>query len=65
MGTLHSRAIRVTAVRLFGDFGDGKPIQDPYYGGKSGFETTYKQVLSYSEAFLDYIVKEHGQQSSQ
>lgn len=40
------------AVKLFGEYGDNKPIQDPYYGGRSGFETTYKQVLAYSEGLL-------------
>jgi low molecular weight phosphotyrosine protein phosphatase len=40
---------------MFGEFGDGKSIKDPYYGGKSGFETTYHQVVAYSEAFLEYI----------
>ena len=39
-------------IRLFGEFGDGRPIEDPYYGGKKGFETTYEQVLEYSEGLL-------------
>jgi len=39
-------------VKLFGEYGDGKSIQDPYYGGKGDFKTTYKQVLSYSEGLL-------------
>ncbi|KAN0063183.1 Low molecular weight phosphotyrosine protein phosphatase [Thecaphora frezii] len=39
-------------IRMFGEFDDGKPIADPYYGGKNGFEITYEQVLRYSHAFL-------------
>lgn len=39
-------------IKLFGEYGDGKAIEDPYYGGKQGFETTYNQVLAYSEALL-------------
>lgn len=46
-------------VRMFGEYADGKPIQDPYYGGRSGFEQTYKQVLAYSEAFLEYVKEHH------
>jgi low molecular weight phosphotyrosine protein phosphatase len=46
-------------VRMFGEFGDGKAIQDPYYGASNGFETTYKQVLAYSEAFLEYVKENH------
>jgi len=43
------------SVKLFGEYGNGKAIEDPYYGGKSGFETTYKQVLAYSEGLLDSL----------
>ena len=53
---------------MFGEYGDGKPIQDPYYGGKSGFETTYHQVVAYSEAFLEHIRENHprpGEQNKQ
>ncbi|BGP29287.1 Low molecular weight phosphotyrosine protein phosphatase [Rhodotorula toruloides] len=39
-------------IALFGSFGDGKVIQDPYYGGKDGFEKTYKQCVRYSEGLL-------------
>ncbi|KZT30701.1 LMWPc-domain-containing protein [Neolentinus lepideus HHB14362 ss-1] len=40
-------------VRLWGSYLDNKPIQDPYYGGISGFETCYQQCLRLSHAFLD------------
>ena len=46
-----SRAV----IKLFGEYGDGRAIEDPYYGGKQGFETTYKQVLAYSKALLDSL----------
>ncbi|KAM0754944.1 LMWPc-domain-containing protein [Meredithblackwellia eburnea MCA 4105] len=39
-------------VALFGSYGDGKVIQDPYYGGASGFEKTYQQCVAYSEGLL-------------
>ncbi|GAA5873485.1 hypothetical protein JCM16303_001140 [Sporobolomyces ruberrimus] len=39
-------------VALFGSFDDGKDIEDPYYGGKDGFEKTYEQCVRYSEALL-------------
>lgn len=39
-------------VALFGSFGDGRPIQDPYYGPKNGFETTFQQCRQYSEGLL-------------
>ncbi|SCV72334.1 BQ2448_3871 [Microbotryum intermedium] len=39
-------------VTLFGVYGDGKVIQDPYYGGPGGFEKTYQQCLAYSEGLL-------------
>lgn len=42
-------------IKLFGEYGDGKAIEDPYYGGKQGFETIYKQVLAYSEALLQSL----------
>jgi len=44
-------------VTLFGSFDDGKPIQDPYYGGMGGFERTYEQCVRYSHAFFNHISK--------
>lgn len=37
---------------MFGDYGDGKPIQDPYYGADDGFERSFVQVTKYSEGLL-------------
>ncbi|TFK56953.1 LMWPc-domain-containing protein [Heliocybe sulcata] len=42
-------------VRLWGSYLDNKPIQDPYYGGISGFETCYQQCVRLSHAFLDKL----------
>ncbi|GAA5860403.1 hypothetical protein JCM3774_000408 [Rhodotorula dairenensis] len=39
-------------IALFGSFGDGKVIDDPYYGGPNGFEKTYQQCVQYSEGLL-------------
>jgi len=42
-------------VALFGSFGDGKAIADPYYGGISGFEKCYEQCVEYSQGLLKSI----------
>jgi low molecular weight phosphotyrosine protein phosphatase len=46
-------------VKLFGDYADteGKAeiIEDPYYGGRSGFETAYEQAVRFSEGFLKNV----------
>jgi len=47
-------------VRLWGSYHDDKAIADPYYGGMNGFESCYKQCVTYSNAFLDSIA---GKQS--
>ncbi|CAH7671720.1 protein-tyrosine phosphatase, partial [Phakopsora pachyrhizi] len=39
-------------VKLFGEFGDGKQIDDPYYGSDDGFERVYRQCEKYSKEFL-------------
>ncbi|KAF7320378.1 Phosphotyrosine protein phosphatase [Mycena kentingensis (nom. inval.)] len=45
-------------VRLWGSYLDGRPIPDPWYGGTSGFELTFKQCTALSKAFLDDLVGE-------
>ncbi|EOR01534.1 hypothetical protein E3P92_00526 [Wallemia ichthyophaga] len=42
-------------VKLFGSYGDGKAIQDPYYGGQMGFSKTYEQCLKYGKAFYESL----------
>ncbi|KAJ7042389.1 phosphotyrosine protein phosphatase I superfamily, partial [Mycena alexandri] len=42
-------------IRLWGSYTDGKGIPDPWYGSDSGFEDTYQQCTSLSEAFLDQL----------
>ncbi|KAJ7293433.1 phosphotyrosine protein phosphatase I superfamily [Mycena rebaudengoi] len=42
-------------IRLWGSYSDGKSIPDPWYGSQSGFESTFQQCTSLSEAFLDHL----------
>lgn len=40
---------------LFGEFGGkGKAeiVDDPYYGGRDGFEIAYEQIVRFSNNFL-------------
>ncbi|KAK8037839.1 phosphotyrosine protein phosphatase [Apiospora marii] len=42
-------------VMLFGEYsGEGKAevVNDPYYGGRQGFQTAYEQCLRFSQNFL-------------
>ena len=47
----------VATVALWGDFGSrkGEEVDDPYYGGREGFETAYEQVNRFSTGFLKYL----------
>ncbi|GAA5826225.1 hypothetical protein JCM11251_007215 [Rhodosporidiobolus azoricus] len=40
-------------IALFGSFGDGKVVDDPYYGRDDGFERVYQQCVRYSEGLLN------------
>ncbi|KAF3762932.1 phosphotyrosine protein phosphatases I [Cryphonectria parasitica EP155] len=45
-------------VMLFGEFsGTGKAeiVQDPWYGGIDGFETTYQQCIRFTRNFLQVV----------
>ena len=52
-------------VALFGSFDPaladnynpqkGRVIDDPYYGGNSGFDKCYEQCVKYADGFLDFI----------
>lgn len=57
LSNLKSMAPRgsTATIALFGSFGDGQPIADPYYGGINGFEKTYDQCMQYSNGFLDQV----------
>lgn len=56
---------KVAEVRLFGDYGKGgvvhervgggEVVQDPYYGGRNGFEEVYQQVMRFSQSFLEHL----------
>jgi len=39
-------------VKLFGEFGDGAIVEDPYYGSNDGFERNFKQCTEYSVGLL-------------
>lgn len=41
-------------MRLFGHYGSRKDeqVEDPYYGGQSGFEKNYKQIVDFTKRFL-------------
>ena len=49
-------------VMLFGEWSgrDGKAeiVNDPYYGGNSGFEKAYEQCTRFSKNFLKEVVGE-------
>jgi len=54
-------------VALFGSFDPshaasyhpekGRVIDDPYYGGRKGFDVCYDQCCVYADGFLDYVVR--------
>ncbi|KAA1084637.1 hypothetical protein PGT21_033357 [Puccinia graminis f. sp. tritici] len=39
-------------VKLFGEFGDGDIIKDPYYGANDGFTHNFRQCVDYSVGLL-------------
>ncbi|OAA33561.1 low molecular weight phosphotyrosine protein phosphatase [Moelleriella libera RCEF 2490] len=48
-------------VMLFGEYsGTGKAevVSDPYYGGRNGFETAFKQCSRFAKNFLKEVVGE-------
>ncbi|WRT67297.1 uncharacterized protein IL334_004265 [Kwoniella shivajii] len=60
-------------ISLFGSFSPSIPIpqqgksktkaeaiSDPYYGGKDGFEISFKKCTEFSKGFLDYLEREHS-----
>lgn len=68
MATEKGQDPKVAEVRLFGDFakgsgavhervGGGEVVQDPYYGGRNGFEEVFQQVTRFSKGFLEYLEK--------
>ncbi|KKA26884.1 hypothetical protein TD95_003260 [Thielaviopsis punctulata] len=48
-------------LMLYGEFsGTGKTevVEDPYYGGREGFEKAYRQCLRFGENFLEKLAAE-------
>ncbi|WAQ85173.1 hypothetical protein PtA15_5A747 [Puccinia triticina] len=39
-------------VKLFGEYGDGDIVKDPYYGANDGFAYNFKQCADYSVGFI-------------
>lgn len=52
-------------IALFGSFdpslassynpNKGRAIDDPYYGGRDGFDKCYEQCIVYADGFLDFV----------
>lgn len=52
---IHQRAGGKAKVMLFGEFAGKKraeEVDDPYYGGRDGFEVAYEQCTRFSKNFL-------------
>ncbi|KAF3915040.1 hypothetical protein ABW21_db0202296 [Orbilia brochopaga] len=51
---------RNVVVKMFGDYEDGGRtgvvVEDPYYGGKQGFEVNFRQVERYSRNFMREVL---------
>lgn len=47
-------------VMLFGDVGGcpqfGKVVEDPYFGGKNGFDINFNQLVFLSESFISQVL---------
>ncbi len=64
--TLRHRKARSSSchIALFGDFdpsGHPRAIEDPYYGGRSGFEKCYELCVRHTEGFLNFLERERGE----
>lgn len=44
-------------VMLFGDFGGvkGEEVIDPYYGARDGFDVAYKQMVRFTNGFIQQV----------
>jgi protein-tyrosine phosphatase len=49
---------KIVLMRSFDPKG-GEDVPDPYYGGEQGFQDVFDILDRSTEAFLNYIVKEH------
>ncbi|PMD57058.1 low molecular weight phosphotyrosine protein phosphatase [Hyaloscypha bicolor E] len=52
---IHQRAGGKATVKLFGEFSGKKraeEVDDPYYGGRDGFEEAYQQLTRFTRNFL-------------
>lgn len=56
--TSAAREDALSRVHLFGSFGgksDHEEVDDPYYGGRQGFEIAYEQVRRFGEGLIKHI----------
>jgi len=52
---IHQRAGGKATVKLFGEYSGKKraeEVDDPYYGGRDGFEEAYQQLTRFTRNFL-------------
>ena len=53
---IQQRAGGKATVKLFGEFSGKKraeEVDDPYYGGRDGFEEAYQQLTRFTKNFLE------------
>ena len=56
---IHQRVGGKAKVMLFGEYSGKKKaeeVDDPYYGGRDGFENAYEQNLRFSKNFLKEVL---------
>ena len=51
---------RIVKMRDFDAHGQGSDVPDPYYGGEQGFQNVFEILDRSTQAFLDYLIEEHG-----
>lgn len=52
---IHQRAGGKATVKLFGEYSEknrAEEVDDPYYGGRDGFEEAYQQLSRFTRNFL-------------
>jgi low molecular weight phosphotyrosine protein phosphatase len=55
---IHQRVGGKAKVMLFGEYAGTKTaeeIDDPYYGGRDGFEIAFQQVMRFTKNFLQEV----------
>jgi low molecular weight phosphotyrosine protein phosphatase len=55
---IHQRVGGKAKIMLFGEYAGKKKaeeVDDPYYGGRDGFEIAYEQNMRFSKNFLNVV----------